>query len=141
MTGFSSCPDPTVSRSPAASAAARAAASLRASATADAERRTSELDAGELANLKEALGFGAKGARLTAHVSIPGRYVVYSPSGQLSGISRKLPEGERNRLKGILEELVGDAASVIIENTVPEPESFALLGLGALGLAAIRRRK
>ena len=28
---------------------------------------------------------GAKGARLTAHVSIPGRYVVYSPSGQLSG--------------------------------------------------------
>ncbi|MEZ5128699.1 MAG: Rne/Rng family ribonuclease [Micropruina glycogenica] len=57
---------------------------------------------------------GAKGARLTAHVSIPGRYVVYSPSGQLSGISRKLPEGERNRLKGILEELVGDAASVIV---------------------------
>ena len=57
---------------------------------------------------------GAKGARLTAHVSIPGRYVVYSPSGQLSGISRKLPEGERNRLKGILEELVGDTASVIV---------------------------
>ncbi len=57
---------------------------------------------------------GAKGARLTAHVSIPGRYVVYSPSGQLSGISRKLPEGERSRLKGILDELVGDAASVIV---------------------------
>ena len=57
---------------------------------------------------------GAKGARLTAHVSIPGRYVVYSPSGQLSGISRKLPEQERNRLKGILEELVGDTASVIV---------------------------
>ena len=57
---------------------------------------------------------GAKGARLTAHVSIPGRYVVYSPSGQLSGISRKLPEGERARLKGILDELVGDSASVIV---------------------------
>ncbi|WP_341728943.1 Rne/Rng family ribonuclease, partial [Brooklawnia sp.] len=57
---------------------------------------------------------GAKGARLTAHVSIPGRYVVYSPSGQLSGISRKLPEGERARLKGILDELVGDRASVIV---------------------------
>ncbi|MFT3861196.1 Rne/Rng family ribonuclease [Micropruina sp.] len=57
---------------------------------------------------------GAKGARLTAHVSVPGRYVVYSPSGQLSGISRKLPEPERNRLKGILEELVGDTASVIV---------------------------
>ncbi|MFT4295676.1 MAG: Rne/Rng family ribonuclease, partial [Micropruina sp.] len=57
---------------------------------------------------------GAKGARLTAHVSIPGRYVVYSPGGQLSGISRKLPEGERSRLKGILEELVGETASVIV---------------------------
>ncbi|MFT3968789.1 MAG: Rne/Rng family ribonuclease [Micropruina sp.] len=57
---------------------------------------------------------GAKGARLTAHVSIPGRYVVYSPGGQLSGISRKLPEGERTRLKGILDELVGDTASVIV---------------------------
>ncbi len=57
---------------------------------------------------------GAKGARLTAHVSIPGRYVVYSPGGQLSGISRKLPEGERSRLKGILDELVGDTASVIV---------------------------
>lgn len=41
----------------------RAAEALVTSATADAERRTSELDAGELANLKEALGFGAKGAR------------------------------------------------------------------------------
>ncbi|MFT4228552.1 Rne/Rng family ribonuclease [Micropruina sp.] len=57
---------------------------------------------------------GAKGARLTGHVSIPGRYVVYSPGGQLSGISRKLPEGERTRLKGILDELVGDTASVIV---------------------------
>ncbi len=57
---------------------------------------------------------GAKGARLTAHVSIPGRYVVYSPSGQLSGISRKLSETERNRLKGILDGLVGEDASVIV---------------------------
>jgi len=57
---------------------------------------------------------GAKGARLTAHVSVPGRYVVYSPGGQLSGISRKLPEEERSRLKGILEDLVGDTASVIV---------------------------
>ena len=57
---------------------------------------------------------GAKGARLTAHVSIPGRYVVYSPSGQLAGISRKLSETERNRLKGILDGLVGESASVIV---------------------------
>ncbi|MFV0451872.1 MAG: Rne/Rng family ribonuclease [Propioniciclava sp.] len=57
---------------------------------------------------------GNKGARLTAHLSIPGRYVVYCPSGQLSGISRKLPEGERQRLKGILDEAVGSEASVIV---------------------------
>lgn len=57
---------------------------------------------------------GAKGARLTAHISIPGRYVVYCPGGQLSGISRKLPDSERQRLKGILDEAVGADASVIV---------------------------
>ena len=57
---------------------------------------------------------GAKGARLTSHVSIPGRYLVYSPGGQLSGISRKLPENERKRLKTILDDLIGPDASVII---------------------------
>ncbi len=57
---------------------------------------------------------GAKGARLTSHISIPGRYIVYSPGGHLSGISRKLPEGERRRLKAILDELIGPGASVIV---------------------------
>jgi ribonuclease E len=57
---------------------------------------------------------GAKGARLTSHISIPGRYIVYSPGGQLSGISRKLPESERKRLKTILDELIGPNASVIV---------------------------
>jgi ribonuclease E len=57
---------------------------------------------------------GAKGARLTAHISLPGRYVVYSPDGQLSGISRKLSETERSRLKKALNEIVGDDASVIV---------------------------
>ena len=57
---------------------------------------------------------GAKGARLTGHISIPGRYVVYCPGGQLSGISRKLPEPERLRLKGILDAAVEENASVIV---------------------------
>jgi len=57
---------------------------------------------------------GAKGARLTNHVSIPGRYIVYAPGGHLSGISRKLPESERRRLKEILSGLVGESASVIV---------------------------
>ena len=57
---------------------------------------------------------GAKGARLTSHISIPGRYIVYSPGGHLSGISRKLPEAERRRLKAILDDLIGPDASVIV---------------------------
>ncbi|MCL2788866.1 MAG: Rne/Rng family ribonuclease, partial [Micrococcales bacterium] len=57
---------------------------------------------------------GAKGARLTSHVSIPGRYVVYAPGGHLSGISRKLADRERSRLKTILDDLVDNQASVII---------------------------
>src|SRR5699024_5189715 len=57
---------------------------------------------------------GAKGARLTHHVSLPGRYIVYSPGGHLSGISRKLPDTERKRLKKVLSEHVDDSASVIV---------------------------
>jgi ribonuclease E len=57
---------------------------------------------------------GTKGARLTAHMSLPGRYIVYSPGGHLSGVSRKLPENERHRLKSILDSLIPSKASVII---------------------------
>lgn len=57
---------------------------------------------------------GAKGARLTSHISLPGRYIVYSPGGHLSGISRKLPDVERARLKEILSSLIGEEASVIV---------------------------
>ena len=57
---------------------------------------------------------GAKGARLTGDISLPGRYIVYSPGGHLSGISRKLPDVERARLRQILGELIGDSESVIV---------------------------
>ena len=57
---------------------------------------------------------GAKGARLTSHISIPGRYVVYAPKGHISGISRKLSEVERNRLKTILDTMVTEKESVVI---------------------------
>ena len=56
---------------------------------------------------------GTKGARLTNHVSIPGRYLVYAPSGHLSGISRKLPDNERKRLRDILSDLVGEASVIV----------------------------
>jgi ribonuclease E len=57
---------------------------------------------------------GHKGARLTGQVSLPGRYVVYVPGGSMSGISRKLPEPERARLKKILKEVVPEDAGVIV---------------------------
>ncbi|WP_333907916.1 Rne/Rng family ribonuclease [Cutibacterium equinum] len=57
---------------------------------------------------------GAKGARLTSHISVPGRFVVYSPGGHLSGISRKLADSERKRLKKIVEDAIPSDASVIV---------------------------
>jgi ribonuclease E len=57
---------------------------------------------------------GQKGARLTSQVSLPGRYVVYVPGGGMSGISKRLPEPERNRLKAILKSLIPDTAGVIV---------------------------
>ena len=57
---------------------------------------------------------GHKGARLTSQVSLPGRYVVYVPGGSMNGISRKLPDNERNRLKKILKQVVPEDAGVIV---------------------------
>ncbi len=57
---------------------------------------------------------GHKGARLTAQVSLPGRYLVYVPDGSMTGISRKLPDTERARLKAILKKIVPDDAGVIV---------------------------
>jgi len=57
---------------------------------------------------------GQKGARLTSQISLPGRYLVYVPSGEMSGISRRLPDQERSRLKTILKNLIPDDAGVIV---------------------------
>ena len=57
---------------------------------------------------------GHKGARLTTQISLAGRYLVYVPGGTSTGISRKLPDVERKRLKQILAKLVPDDAGVII---------------------------
>jgi ribonuclease E len=57
---------------------------------------------------------GHKGARLTSQVSLPGRYLVYVPDGNMMGISRKLPDTERARLKKILREVVPEKAGVIV---------------------------
>ncbi|WP_103343430.1 translation initiation factor IF-2 N-terminal domain-containing protein [Amycolatopsis sp. CA-126428] len=57
---------------------------------------------------------GHKGARLTTQISLPGRFLVYVPAGGATGISRKLPENERRRLKDILKRIVPEDAGVII---------------------------
>ncbi|MGX9671336.1 Rne/Rng family ribonuclease [Mycobacterium sp. HM-7] len=57
---------------------------------------------------------GHKGARLTTQISLAGRYLVYVPGASSTGISRKLPDTERQRLKEILKEVVPADAGVII---------------------------
>jgi len=57
---------------------------------------------------------GHKGARLTSQVSLPGRFLVYVPGGGMTGISRKLPDTERHRLKSIMKKIVPEDAGVII---------------------------
>ena len=57
---------------------------------------------------------GHKGARLTSQVSLPGRYLVYVPNGSMNGISRKLPDTERARLKKILNEVLPENVGVIV---------------------------
>ena len=57
---------------------------------------------------------GHKGARLTSQISLPGRYLVYVPGAAMTGISRKLPDTERTRLKQILKQVMPENAGVIV---------------------------
>ena len=57
---------------------------------------------------------GQKGARLTSQISLPGRHVVFVPGGGMSGISKRLPEEERARLKSILKNLIPEESGVIV---------------------------
>ncbi|MBC7638910.1 MAG: Rne/Rng family ribonuclease, partial [Rhodoferax sp.] len=70
---------------------------------------------------------GHKGARLTSQVSLPGRYLVYVPNSSMTGISRKLPDTERSRLKRILKAVVPEKAGVIVR-TAAEGASEDELG-------------
>ncbi|HWQ69338.1 MAG TPA: Rne/Rng family ribonuclease [Patescibacteria group bacterium] len=58
---------------------------------------------------------GTKGARITSHITLPGRYLVYMPTEQHVGVSRKIEnEGERTRLKQIIEEINPQREGVIV---------------------------
>ena len=77
---------------------------------------------------------GHKGARLTSQISLPGRYLVYVPNGSMNGISRKLPDVERTRLKRILKEVLPETAGVIVR-TAAEGASEEQLTLDVQRLA------
>src|SRR4029450_995722 len=55
-----------------------------------------------------------KGARLTTEISLPGRFLVYVPHGEGLGVSRRLDDGERQRLKEILQELHPKQGGIIV---------------------------
>src|SRR6204780_4299945 len=78
---------------------------------------------------------GHKGARLTSQVSLPGRYLVYVPGASMTGISRKLPDTERTRLKQILKKVTPENAGMIVR-TAAEGAAEAELDRDITRLAA-----
>ncbi len=78
---------------------------------------------------------GHKGSRLTSQISLPGRFLVYVPDGSMTGISRKLPDTERTRLKAILKGAVPEGAGVIVR-TAAEGASEEELSRDVARLAA-----
>jgi len=88
---------------------------------------------------------GHKGARLTSQVSLPGRYLVYVPGASMTGISRKLPDTERTRLKQILKQVMPEDAGVIVrtaaEGATEEELSHDVARLSAQWEAIERKAK
>ena len=56
----------------------------------------------------------SKGARLTTEISLPGRFLVYVPNGEGSGVSRRLEDAERTRLKEIVKNLDPKGGGIIV---------------------------
>ena len=56
----------------------------------------------------------SKGARLTTEISLPGRFLVYVPNGEGSGVSRRLEDDERTRLKEIVKNLDPKGGGIIV---------------------------
>ena len=69
---------------------------------------------------------GGKGARLTAQISMPGRYLVLVPNSDITGISRRLPDEERKRLKQILRTIRPEGHGVIIRTAAEDADEKAL---------------
>ncbi|HSJ49683.1 MAG TPA: Rne/Rng family ribonuclease [Actinomycetota bacterium] len=69
---------------------------------------------------------GGKGARLTAQLSLPGRYLVLAPNSNVTGISRRLPDAERRRLKGIYKGIKPDEHGLIVRTAAEGATEEAL---------------
>jgi ribonuclease E len=69
---------------------------------------------------------GGKGARLTAQISMPGRFLVFVPNANISGISRRLPDEERRRLKTIMKKVRPEGHGVIVRTAAEGASEDAL---------------
>ncbi len=69
---------------------------------------------------------GGKGARLTAQISMPGRYLVLVPDSNVSGISRRLPDDERRRLKAIMKKIRPEGHGIIVRTAAEGADEEAL---------------
>jgi ribonuclease E len=69
---------------------------------------------------------GGKGARLTAQISLPGRFLVLAPNSNVTGVSRRLPDGERRRLKTIYKRIKPDAHGLIVRTAAEGASEEAL---------------
>jgi len=69
---------------------------------------------------------GGKGARLTAQISLPGRFLVLAPDSDVSGISRRLPDAERKRLKAIFRTVKPDRHGLIVRTAAEGASEEAL---------------
>jgi ribonuclease E len=69
---------------------------------------------------------GGKGARLTAQISMPGRFLVFVPNANISGISRRLPDEERRRLKAIMKKVRPEGHGVIVRTAAEGASEEAL---------------
>jgi len=71
---------------------------------------------------------GGKGARLTAQISVPGRFLVMVPNSDVSGISRRLPDNERRRLKTIMRKIKPSSHGIIVRTAAERASEEALAG-------------
>jgi ribonuclease E len=69
---------------------------------------------------------GGKGARLTAQISLPGRFLVLAPNSEVSGISRRLPDAERRRLKTFVKNLKPKEHGLIVRTAAEGATEEAL---------------